>query len=209
MLMVGACNVSACSADTLHTLSGKAIEGRVVEKGTNKPIPGAIVVVTWSSDIVPTGFTAHNAPTICYHAETATTDDAGRYHIAAWKSRRTFRVRANAIILPTAYKPGYASRPDVTTTITMAPFVGTLEERLKTYDPFPSCDFGGPSQRNLFPMLKAVYEETRQLAQTKQEQAWVEYMKRAAARSAVTYEPSDDASAVEQKIQDFLKDNLR
>jgi len=32
---------------TACALSGEAIEGRVLEEGTNKPIPGAIVVVRW------------------------------------------------------------------------------------------------------------------------------------------------------------------
>ena len=65
---------------TAHASSGDPIDGQVLEYGTRKPIVGAIVVARWKG----TYHTPWQSSTVCAHVETATTDEAGRYHIQGW-----------------------------------------------------------------------------------------------------------------------------
>ncbi|MGH8766817.1 MAG: carboxypeptidase-like regulatory domain-containing protein, partial [Burkholderiales bacterium] len=68
---------------TACALSGGPVVGQVVEEGTHKPIPGAIVVVRWRGDLP--GFA--DSRTVCYHVASTVTDEAGRYRIPAWSKK--------------------------------------------------------------------------------------------------------------------------
>ncbi len=59
--------------------SAEALEARVIDADTKQPVSGAVVVASW---ILVGGMHA-NATEILVVSE-ATTDDAGRFHIAAW-----------------------------------------------------------------------------------------------------------------------------
>ena len=73
LVIVALFPLSACG------LSGSAIKGQVLEAETNKPIPGAIVVVRWHGTWAPPAGTS-----TCYHVESAMTDAEGRYKTPAW-----------------------------------------------------------------------------------------------------------------------------
>ena len=65
-------------------VSGLPITGQVIEEGTNKPLPGVIVVAHWLGTV--SGFGGHGG-TSCRHVETGTTDEQGRYRLAFWEDR--------------------------------------------------------------------------------------------------------------------------
>src|SRR5512143_3277132 len=79
----------ACSGAP-GTLVGKPIDGQVIDADTGQPIAGAHVMYLWEAGVIPTTFSAHNAPTICYHAAAAITDAQGHFHIPAWEKAQTY-----------------------------------------------------------------------------------------------------------------------
>ncbi len=147
----------ACAA----SLSSKTIEGKVLEEGTNKPIPNAVVVARWQGHVGYTG-------TVCYHVEGAISDGNGVYHIPAWKKPSPYGDISHQEHIVTAYKPGYrlADRYPVNNPL-LKPITGTREERLKVIRTASvSCGSAGQSQKNLLPLAKALYEEALGLAKT-------------------------------------------
>ena len=163
---------------TACALSGKAIEGKVLEEGTNKPIPDAIVIARWSGHLA----TFAHGKTVCYHVLSTTTDENGAYRFPAWKKKIAEdwqkNVRPETIII-TAHKPGYEEyRPPgyVRTeafkqnTRYLQPFVGGREERLrKTAGAAVTCGSARESQKNLLPLYRKLYEEALPLAVTKED----------------------------------------
>ena len=158
--------LSACG------LSGGPIEGRVLEVGTNKPIPGAIVVVRWTGSM----FAFVESQTKCVHVETATTDAEGYYKVAFWVG--TFPgwiqdLRPDA----TAYKVGYMRSPEYfkqqsyrKNVELMEPFKGLSGERLEYLARLhgsTGCGAQNGSEKNRLLLLKALYEEARSLGDEK------------------------------------------
>lgn len=155
--------LTACAT----TLSSEPIQGQVLEEGTNKPILGAIVVVLWKGTIGTIG----HGRTICYHVETATTDNQGSYQTQAWKKPSPYGDIANRHWVPAAYKSGYESvRYGYKGTVHLKPFVGTREERLKVIRTASvGCGSAGESEKNLLPLYRVLHEQAQQLAVTKQD----------------------------------------
>ena len=84
------------------SVSGR-IEGLVLEEGANKPIEGAIVVARWfGEDWIP----MHTSSS-CFHVETATTDESGRYKIYNTALKVGYRMYKSPIINIKVYKAGY------------------------------------------------------------------------------------------------------
>ncbi|WP_461573349.1 transthyretin-like family protein [Sulfuricaulis sp.] len=167
---------------TACAVSGDAIDGQVMKEGTNKPIPGAIVVVRWQGNAGG----PVDSSTICYHVETATTDEQGRFHIKAWKTteeavglhttwyQRLFMGPTifDREVMTTAYRPGYtfSTKPSEKNTVWLKPFTGTREERFKDLVRVStSCGSAGESERNLLPLIKALYAEASSIATTAKE----------------------------------------
>lgn len=172
--------VTLCLPLQARALSGDAIEGKVLEEGTHKPIPEAIIVVRWSGHLASF---AHGK-TVCYHALSALTDENGVYHIPAWKKKITEvwqkNVRPETVII-TVHKPGYEEyRPPgyVRTEAFkqniryLKPFTGGREERLahlKRVDESTRCNVESEQQKIRYPLIKALYEEAKAIAVTKQD----------------------------------------
>lgn len=163
------------------TLFGLATEGQVLEEGTNKPIPNAIVVLRWVGVVPVIG----HASTACVHVESATTDKEGQYRTSAWRAPSTV---GPAPIMQTrigpgasAYKPGYEYVDTKAEVVYLKPFTGTRKERLE-YLSFrvisgTSCGSAGESYKNLYRLHRAVYEEAAALAQTPEEKKLAERFK--------------------------------
>lgn len=157
----------ACATNL--TLSSEPIEGVVREEGTNKPIPGAIVVVRWQGHLGYSG-------TICYHVETATTDDQGRYRIAAWNKPSPYGNIAQQHAIVKAYKPGYqlAKRYPVNNPL-LHPSTEEREARLKYIENIKQstvrCADSMANGKSLIPLYRVLYEEAKPLAQTGDEQS--------------------------------------
>jgi hypothetical protein len=166
---------------TACALSGKAIEGQVLEEGTNKPIPDAIVVARWQGTYSAIAETR----TVCYHVETATTDAAGRFRTPAWSARTKGPFFSPETVIITAYKPGYeaylpsgygrteAYRKNIRY---LKPYTGTREERLAYLSRIAvSCSDKKEIEINLLPLYKALYEEAKGLAVTRDDKLKVLY----------------------------------
>lgn len=164
--------VAACA------LSGKAMEGKVLEEGTNRPIPDAIVVARWQGHLASW---AHGK-TVCYHVLTTTSDASGRYRFAAWKKDITEDWQKNVRpehVLIDAYKPGYGlpTTSQKREIVLLKPFTGTRGERveyLKRVSSASGCPSAGTSEKNLLSLRRALLHEAKQLAETKSDQDVIE-----------------------------------
>lgn len=158
--------VTGCQGRTVMAkkTSASFIQGQVLEVGTNKPIPGAIVVFTWQESISAVADTQD----VCSHVEVAVTDPQGHYQLPTWKGYEpTFNFDA--------YKPGYVRSKQYYLTQQkndryidlLEPFKGTSKERmdyLEQYDAFRTSgctEFG-----TILQIDEPVYEEVKLLAQT-------------------------------------------
>lgn len=157
---------SACA------FSGNVIEGQVLEVGTNKPLAGAIVIARWDktySSLVDT-------TTVCIHVESAVTDEQGRFRLPTWRGKAPSWGTD-------VHKPGYERSSEHHGTRTgeydyvLKPHAGTREERLKyllKINRTTGCNSASESEKNLFPLRKAVYEEAEQLTKTSEDRKTLE-----------------------------------
>lgn len=160
---------------TACALSEVAIEGKVLEEGTGKPVSGAIVVARWSG----TAFSFVESPTVCVHVLTTMTDAEGRYRFPAWRKEPPLRGVRDVHPIVIAYKPGYetytplghARSEEYKKNIRyLKPFTGTGEERLAYLSRMAvSCSDKKEIEIDLLPLYKALYEEAENLAVTKKE----------------------------------------
>lgn len=150
-------------------LSGDAVKGRVLEEGTHKPIPGAIVVVRWQGRV--SSFV--DSQGVCYHVETATTDEQGNYQTKAWSQKQDYSVKFDHLSVD-AYKPGYGlpGRPSQVSEIArLAPFKGTRGERLEYLKNMIGNECGAREDyaQKLIPLYRSLYEEARSISVTKED----------------------------------------
>ncbi len=146
-------------------LSGSAIEGKVVEQGTDKPMAGAIVVARWHGTVTA----LVDAQTVCVHVESTTTDDQGRFHFPRWyqaSNPLAFNVQPTV----TAYKAGYQAEAYEEKIHHLKPFAGTREERLKKIaGAAVTCGSAGDSKKNLLPLYRKLYADALPLVVTKED----------------------------------------
>ena len=157
---------------TACALSGQAIQGHVLEEGTHKPIPGAIVIVRWVGSVSK----IVDAQNVCVHVESTLTDAQGRYHTPAWSAPSTVGPSFMVSDLEpsmTAYHPGYtfATIPSEKDTVWLKPFVGSRGERLKYLESFTGMQCGKREDyaKQLIPLYRAIYEEARRIAETQED----------------------------------------
>jgi hypothetical protein len=172
---------------TACALSGKAIEGQVLEEGTNKPIPDAIVVARWQGTYSAIAETR----TVCYHVETATTDAAGRFRTPAWSARTKGPFFSPEAVIITAYKPGYEeylppgyayTEAFKQNTRYLKLFTGGREERLKYLLHISSlvdC-YGAGDEKSLVPVYKAIYDEAKAIATSEKDRDALQTIRRRA-----------------------------
>lgn len=205
-----------------HLLYGKRIAGEVVDADTGKPIEGAHVAFLWRSGIIPHGFTGHNSREICYHAAATVTDARGRFAIPSWKEWSTYDVRpANPTVL--VYVKGYRPLQRMThresergpvehldERYALPRFSGTTADRLDSLFgglANQGCEYGGDSQKSLYPMLKNIYEEARSIASTPDELQSLHSFATVAAYAALALDPSGPARNAD--VRRFISENLK
>lgn len=165
-------------------LSGGPIEGQVLEVGTRKPLPDAIVTVTWQGSY----FQIAESRTQCYHVESATTDQQGRYKIPKWHESTKGPFFSAGPFWIEVYKAGYEAyfppgnfdrTEDYKNNIRfLAVFKGTSGERLeqlKRINDVTTCFESKVSKKSLT-LQKAIYQEARNIAQTSQDKKVVEIL---------------------------------
>lgn len=152
-------------------LSGNAIAGKILEEGTDKPIPNAIVIVLWDGS-VPSLADSHS---VCVHVDTTVTDSKGNYHFAPWRKRSKFGPVIDVGPVVSAYKAGYEQmllgEPQ---SAHLAPFRGERVKRLQYIERLKQatahCASPNAEGKNLIPLYQALYAEAKSLAQTNNEQ---------------------------------------
>ena len=195
-------------------VSSKPIEGRVVDTETKKPIAGAIVIARWDG----TYSALVDSHTVCYHVETATTDQDGRYKIPGWWEKPKGPFFGEGPMYLDAYKPGYEkywpagydrTEDFKNNVLYLAPFKGTKEERLKYLGrqiTGTRCSAAGDKYKNLYPMYRAIYEESKSVSKSYMEIVW---FRRQAAEAAVATGDHVSGDEMEKRVDEFLKDNLQ
>jgi hypothetical protein len=203
-----------------HLLYGKRIAGQVVDAESGRPIEGAHVAFLWRSGIIPSGFTGHNSRDICYHAAATTTDVNGKFEVPAWKEWSTYDV---VLVGPTVlvYKPGFTPIQLLTQRdsergpvehlderYALSRFRGNATERVNSLFfglANQACDFGGQSQKSLYPMLKAIYMEARSIALPGQRPALHSFAL-LAADAALAADPLGPSNS--KQVEAFIRENL-
>ena len=217
-----ACAPSAFGGVIPHLLYGKRISGQVVDAETGKPIPGAFIAFLWESPITPTVITGHSSRDICYHAAVAQTDAAGHFQIHAWRKWSNYNVHnvePTGVVYTQHYVPHFVvfaapsngGRADYDAQrYELKSFAGTRQKRLETlfrglanHD----CLNGGESQKSLYPMLKAIYTEARQIAETADDMRVVSAIARLAAETALAQDPNVPWD--EERTNAFIREHLK
>lgn len=205
-----------------HLLYGKRVAGQVVDADTGEPIAGAHVALLWEAGIIPSGFTGHNSRDICFHAAATTTDSQGRFDIPGWWKWKTYNVynvdpfvlvyTRNYAPLQTFVEPAPDRRPTehLTERYSLKRFSGDADKRLDMLFwglANRGCDYGGESQKSLFPMMKSIHTEAREIAHTDKQLATVRIIAELAADAGLALDldkPNDDA-----KSKAFIKEHLK
>jgi hypothetical protein len=215
---------AAALAKLPHVLYGKRIAGQVVDADSGQPIAGAHVVFLWQSPITPSGFTGHNSRTICYHAAAAITDQQGRFGVESWREWSTYSVTNQdpiALIYAQAHIPiGVALNPGPKAVeppsdrtherFALKGFNGNADQRIHMLFwglANQDCMYGGESQKNLYPMLKAIHAEASHIASTQEHQNTVRIIAELAAEAALARNPN--ASLNEGQKDVFIREHLR
>ena len=202
-----------------HLLYGKRVAGQVVDAETGEPIAGAHVALLWRSVIIPTGFTGHNSRDICFHAAATTTDAQGHFDIPGWWKWKTYNV-SNVDPTVLVYAPRYVplqhpiapEQPNPTPIehssehYRLKKFTGSSKARLDMLFfglANQGCDYGGDSQKSLYPMLKHIYVEARNVAVPKELYGFALM----AAYAAIAPDPNGPGQ--DDKLNSFIKEHLQ
>jgi len=213
---------AAALAKLPHVLYGKRIAGQVVDADTGQPIAGAHVAFVWESGIIPSGFTGHNSRDICYHAAAAVTDKAGHFQIEPWRKWSTYSVypmEPIALVYARNYTPrqiplqvGYF-KPQIERAnerFAMKIFTGNVDQRMDALFwglSNKDCAYGGQSQKSLYVFLKAIFDESRQIARTKDNQDTVDIIARMAAKAALAADPNGRVN--DEQVNEFIREHLQ
>jgi hypothetical protein len=205
-----------------HALYGKRIAGRVVDAQTGAPIPGAHVAFLWESTIIPSGFTGHNARDICYHAAAAVTDQEGRFEVPGWRKWSTYNVYfmdPYAIVYAHDYE--VTSRPlhvgawagpieRSNQRFALERFSGDVDQRMDMLFfnlANKGCNYGGQSQKSLYPMLKDVYREAREIGHSAKHKRTTRIIAEFAADAAMATRPDRPVDLA--RTEAFIKEELQ
>lgn len=205
-----------------HRLYGEPVAGHVVDAQSGEPIKGAHVTLYWESPIEPHGFTAHSSRDICFHAAATITDSQGHFAIPAWSEWSHYSVESHdpiAIVYARGYTPRqvvmYAgplqppvARPNER--FELSRFSGSVDERLEVMwrgIANHGCGYGGESQKSLFPMLKAMYEEAAQIASTDAQRQHVSSYAVMAANAAIAADPNGPSN--DKEVEQFISEQLK
>lgn len=170
LVVLGAAPLAACA------YSGGPVEGHVREEGSDRPIPGAIVIVRWQGS----AFSFVESPTVCIHVELATTDEQGRFRTSAWRAEVEPAGVRHLTASVVAHKTGYEWSNVLAKTEEiqyLKPSTQSRAERLDYLSRVSSatrCGEAGASGRNLLMLKKALHEEAKQIAVTAQDRDAVE-----------------------------------
>jgi hypothetical protein len=161
------------------TLKGDALDGRVVEESSGKPIPDAIVLAYWKGFLPGWG----HGKSVCYHVLSTTTNNAGTFHFPPWRERvedwrKRIKDKETYII---AYKSGYEwsqlfSHDGITYLRPFGGSRGARMEYLRRVLRATDCASAGISAKNLHLLYRALYEDAKKIAVTKKDKEFVQIL---------------------------------
>ncbi|TCK18953.1 hypothetical protein DFR30_2241 [Thiogranum longum] len=163
--------LSACSVFAKRHWS--AIEGQVLDQDTGRPIEDALVIALWR------GYGGYGRE-MCFHVETAKTDEQGTYRIPEWFNKGYRLSLQEPRVDLIAYKDGYSywGEPDQPTQY-LKKFEGNSSERiadLRNYSRLVSCIIDDDeSEKALNVIDRALYEEADEVAVTMEDKMEVLY----------------------------------
>lgn len=144
----------------------RPVSGVVVEAGTGRPLPGAVVLVRWfriQADLV-------HSREVCYHLETAVADGEGKFSTPRWRGNWGFTDPsdiANGMRIQ-GFKPGYLFGPGAGWSkgkLSLVLFGGTPQEYATRIEELRrlqgDCMGAGDSAANLGPFAAAVAAEAK------------------------------------------------
>lgn len=152
----------------VYSLTGGPLNGVVLDKETNEPIAGAIVIARWHGNWTKIFGESSSA---CYHVETTRTDEGGRYHIPLWVRAPKiedlrFSSAGNDV---SVFKPGYVDESNGSSgTIYLTKFAGNNDEYFATvldYRPW-LCSAAAESSSHAYRLFKAAAADAKARAQT-------------------------------------------
>lgn len=147
-----------CFPLTACGLSWPAVTRQVLEEGSQKPIPGAIVLVRWHGYVPAPG----HAQQVCALVMSATTDDHGRYYLDGWSKASNMGPVLGLHTLVVPYKAGYEYAAHLSQqrgTEYLARATGTEDDRaafLLRVLGNSGCDTQDSTERNRLPLLRAL-----------------------------------------------------
>lgn len=182
--------------------------GRVLDYKTKEPMKDVHVLALWEGTGGVVG-----PQTRCYHVESAKTDEKGQFTIPVFfegfgdgflASRHIF-LYFNA---PNYFEPKY-SQSYTDNIFYLEKFTGTPKEYFEfitTRGRGPSCHGAGESRRNTFIFHKAVYEEAKSLAKTKEEKQKVKWLRDVMASSIDANVVSLTGEKLEKRVEEILRE---
>ena len=204
------------------TLFGKRIDGVVLDADTGQPVSGAYVTYRWEGEAMGGALSGHNSPVICYHAAAAVTDAQGRFHIDPWEKKPTYKTM-NEEPYAEVYARGYAPtqaifaegprrepRDHPNDVIRVKTSSATGDARLNELNDASrhDCAHGGSSQKSLYPMLKNVVGEAKEIAATSIQRRDLEIFRERAAAAQIASNPTKDGVESAREIKKFISENL-
>lgn len=166
--------LSACAGDRVDNWPKQ--NGQVLDEVTNKPIADAIVVARWKG---VGGF----SKTVCFHVESTTTDNNGKFTILAWKNNTKWKYTENQHKVITVYKAGYSEsnktykeRTDKQGKYYQESFSEPREERIEYLRKITIAGCGSDIDVNkrLVLLNRALLDEAEKIAKTEQDRKTVE-----------------------------------
>lgn len=169
--------------------SSPALHGRVVD-AVGAPIPDALVYSRWDAVAVPTGFTAHNSPRICYRFATAVSNADGTFTIPALKLKLDFRVTEPTRFVA-AYKVGYEwLRTDNEAIYMSALPEGAERQVTEIRKNMQFCLEADARHNDKFELFKRLYCDARAMPSTESQQQLVEMLRERAMLDPADCEPN-------------------
>jgi hypothetical protein len=167
--LVAAVTLLFALANSGCVLSGRAISGKVLEVGTNKPIQNAIVVADWNGSVSA----IVDSQTVCVHVDATTTDAQGKYRLPAWSWKSTVGLVTDVGPIVSVYKLGYEEvfdDRDDENVLHLKVFTGNRRERFEYLERTAGVGIcGNESDGNTLAYRRAIASEAQMIAETMEE----------------------------------------
>jgi len=164
------------------------VNGRILEETEDEPIADAIIVALWKGQQTHNNGNREIDESVCYHVETAVSDNKGGFAISPWREPGKYGPLKNKTIHLVAFKSGYRTSELTATIYTGKRYVYYLadinytdseearKKRLKHLQLLigkTSCDLKGNSKTNLRPLYEAIVADAKSIAITNEDDAVV------------------------------------